>query len=76
MDERTLAIEAIDGVGLAEFHVRALHDVCEALRERHGDGYEHIWQMLETESCSALQELGKSKGSLKGLLEATAPQAR
>ncbi len=76
MDDRMLATEAIDGVGLAEFHVRALHDVCEALGERPGDENEHIWRMLWTEAASALDELGKAKSSLGTLLEGTGRQAR
>ena len=69
MGNRELAIEAIDGVGLAEFHIRAVHDTCEALGERQNDSNEHIWRMLQTEAGAALDELEKSKTGLERLLE-------
>lgn len=68
MGNREVAIDAIDGVGLAEFHIRAVHDTCEALGERPNDSNEHIWRMLQAEAGAALDELEKSKAGMREIL--------
>lgn len=70
MKTKAEMIEAIDSVGLAEFHVRAIHDTCEALGERNGDENEHIWCMLKTEAALAAEELDRAKARLNDKLRA------